>query len=100
MLDIRVSTIIPDHQFILGVFGSFATTYNHEYISFMDHFNNADSSPQLSTHLLSDLCTQFEYFEALLGSDGEIWLILIEAYVKYLLFFTFHLYISLPCIVI
>ena len=88
-------TVIPNHYFVSGIAGSFASTYNGEYVGFMNHFHNTNASTELSWKLLCKFISKFENFESFLRSDRKVWLILIKRYVKNFLFVFLHLYLQI-----
>lgn len=89
-----IITIVPNHKLVFGVARSTPASHQREYVSFVDHFNNADSCPELSVYLLGDFMTELKYPESFLCANSEIWLILVETNVNYLLFLLIHLYIA------
>lgn len=56
----------------------------------MDHLYDADAGPEFAADLLGDLGADSEDLEALLGADGEVGLVLVEADVDDLLFLGVH----------
>lgn len=56
----------------------------------MYHLYNPDASPELSIYLFSDFSAKLKYSETFLSSDCEVWLILVETYMDYLLFLLIH----------
>ena len=85
-------TVVPDHEFVLGVAGSLSSSHHCKNVSFMDHFNDSDSCSEISGDDQFDFLIEFVYFKTLLGGDGEVGLILVEAGVYYLLFFFIFLH--------
>ncbi len=88
-------TVIPNHYFVSGIAGSFTSTYNGEYVGFMNHFYDTNACTELSWKLLCKFISKFENFEPFLGTDWKVRLILIERNVQYFLFVFLHLYLQI-----
>jgi hypothetical protein len=71
--------------------GGLASSNQGEYVSFVNHLNDTDACPEIANQCQTDLFVKFEYFKAPLSADGEVSLILVEAYVNNLVFLSLHL---------
>ena len=87
-----MSTVVPDHEFVLGMAGGLSSSHHCKNVCFVDHFNDSYSCSEISGDDQLDFLVKFVDFEALLGGDGKVSLILIEAGVYYLLFFFIFLH--------
>jgi hypothetical protein len=84
-------TIVPKHEFILGVPGSLAASHHGKNVGLVNHLDDADAWAELPRNDQFDFLIEFEDFEAFLGAYGEVGLILIKAYVDDLLLLLLHL---------
>lgn len=84
-------TIVPKHEFVLGVPGSLAASHHGKNVGLVDHLDDADAWAELSRNDQFDFLIEFEDFEAFLGADGEVGLILVKTNVDDLLLLLLHL---------
>lgn len=87
----RKLTVIPNHHFVSRISRSLTPTNYCEYVCFMNHLYNTDSSSEFPWELFCDFITQLKYLKPLLSTNWEVWLILIEGYMKNFLLFFLHL---------
>ena len=57
----------------------------------MNHFDDTDTSAKVAGEFFGDFASQLEDFEALLGADREVRLVLVEGDVQNLLFVLLHI---------
>lgn len=85
-------TVVPDHEFVLGMAGGLSSSHHCKNVGFVDHFNDSNSCSEITGDDQFYFLVKFIYFKALLCGDGEVGLILVEAGVYYLLFFFIFLH--------
>lgn len=85
-----IITIIPNHELVFGIARSTSASHQCEDVSFVDHFDDADSCTKLSVYLLGYFMTELKYSEPFLRADSEIRLILVKTDMDYLLFLLIH----------